>query len=281
LVRQLRWKFGPLRVPATLLSAGLLGVLTLSIEHIRGMSETISDRALDLSNAKLTFDEEFDTLSVSSRGPDTRWIAHTPWYGDFGDASFADPEPGFPFTVSNGVLNIEARKSADGKWQSGLLSSRDRDGPDGHGFAQQYGYFEMRAKLPAGPGTWPAFWLIGIDKTVASAELDIMEEYGAFPDSYHANAQFHKDGGHEGVGERIVVPSGLMSREFNTYGAKIDRDVVIFYFNRQQVWQTPTLQYFRQPMYILLDLALGGGWPIDRTPNPSVMQVDYVKAFSW
>jgi Glycosyl hydrolases family 16 len=278
---QVLWKFGS-RVPVTLLSAGLLGMLILLIKHNGGMSQTISDRALDLSNAKITFDEEFDTLSVSSRGPDTRWIAHTPWYGDFGDASFADPEPGFPFTVSNGVLNIEARKRADGKWQSGLLSSRDRDGPDGHGFAQQYGYFEMRAKLPAGPGTWPAFWLIGVDKTVASAELDIMEEYGAFPDIYHANAQVHKDGARpEGVGERIVVPSGLMSKEFNTYGAKIDQDSIIFYFNRQQVWQTPTAQYFRQPMYILLDLALGGGWPIDRTPDPSVMQVDYVKAFSW
>src|ERR1700722_17875043 len=117
---QVLWKFGSFRVPVTLLSAGLLGMLILLIKHNGGMSQTISDRALDLSNAKLTFDEEFDTLSVSSRGPDTRWIAHTPWYGDFGDASFADPEPGFPFTVSNGVLNIEARKRADGKWQSGL-----------------------------------------------------------------------------------------------------------------------------------------------------------------
>jgi hypothetical protein len=33
---------------------------------------------LDLSNYKMTFDESFDTLDVSSWGPRTRWIAHTP-----------------------------------------------------------------------------------------------------------------------------------------------------------------------------------------------------------
>jgi len=29
-----------------------------------------------------------------------------------------------------------------------------------------------------------------------------------------------------------------------------------------------------------VDLALGGGWPIDGTPNPSYMYVDYVRAYS-
>lgn len=116
-----------------------------------------SDRAqkaesavLDLAKYELTFSEDFDRLSVSSRGPGTTWIAHTPWYGDFGDAAFSDPRPDFPFTTETGVLRIEARKDAEGKWQSGLLCSRDRDGPLGKGFAQKLGYFEMRAKLPLG-----------------------------------------------------------------------------------------------------------------------------------
>jgi hypothetical protein len=32
-------------------------------------------------------------------------------------------------------------------------------------------------------------------------------------------------------------------------------------------------------MLILVDLALGAGWPIDHTPNPSIMKVDYVRAY--
>ena len=81
--------------------------------------------AIDLSSYTLTFDEEFDRLDVSSRGPGTRWIAHTPWNGDFGDAKFADPGPDFPFTVRDGILRIEARKHGGDGWQSGLLASVD------------------------------------------------------------------------------------------------------------------------------------------------------------
>jgi len=43
--------------------------------------------AIDIGKLQLTFDEEFDELSVSPWGPNTRWIAHTPWAGDFGDAA--------------------------------------------------------------------------------------------------------------------------------------------------------------------------------------------------
>jgi hypothetical protein len=34
------------------------------------------------------------------------------------------------------------------------------------------------------------------------------------------------------------------------------------------------------PLYVLLDPVLGGGWPIDKTLNPSYMYVDYVRAYS-
>ena len=37
---------------------------------------------------------------MSAWGPGTRWIAHTPWHGDFGDAAFSDPLPGFPFATA-------------------------------------------------------------------------------------------------------------------------------------------------------------------------------------
>jgi hypothetical protein len=134
------------------IAAMLLGLLVLA--------GTTRPRSLDLSRFDLVFDERFTNLSVSSVGPGTTWIAHTPWGGDFGDAAFADPKPGFPFGVVDGVGRIEMRKTENGGWQSGLLTTVD---PQGHGFALQYGYFEMRAKLPAGPGVWPAFW--PIDKT--------------------------------------------------------------------------------------------------------------------
>ncbi len=108
--------------------------------------------ALPVDDMRLTFDENFDELDVSAWGPGTRWIAHTPWSGDFGGARFANPGERTPFKTENGILRIEAKRDPEGDWQSGLLASVDTKG---NGFAQQYGYFEMRAQLPVGPGYGP------------------------------------------------------------------------------------------------------------------------------
>ena len=162
-------------------TAAVAGAATLMLAG----GVTRADRApdLDLSNYELVFDENFVTLDVSGRGPGTRWIAHTPWNGDFGDALFVDPTPDFPFMLENGILRIEARKGDDGIWRSGLLSSTD---PSGQGFQMQYGYFEMRAKMPPGPGVWPAFWLIYNRSPESSLEIDVVEYYGLTPDSYRS-----------------------------------------------------------------------------------------------
>ncbi|MGL4289902.1 MAG: hypothetical protein ACRCVA_26355, partial [Phreatobacter sp.] len=97
--------------------SALVAVAAIAVGLLTGSARQGDDvQALDLTGYTLTFGEEFDSLSVSPRGPGSRWIAHTPWNGDFGDARFADPTPGFPFTIENGVLRIEARKNADGIW---------------------------------------------------------------------------------------------------------------------------------------------------------------------
>jgi hypothetical protein len=234
---------------------------------------------LDISQFQLTFDEPFDKLDVSAWGPGTRWIAHTPWNGDFGDARFVNPTPGFPFSVENGMLRIEAKRGNDGIWRSGLLASTDHYG---HGFSQEYGYFEMRAKLPKGPGLWPAFWLVGNADNDTSVELDIMEYYGQFPDSYQSVVHLWKKSAHGRDYHSVMkhlVPADSLWQDFHTYGAQIDPDSIVFYLDRHEVGRAPTPPEFRRPVFILLDLAMGGGWPIDKTPDHSAMQVDYVRAY--
>ena len=235
---------------------------------------------LDLSQYRQTFSENFDHFDVSAWGPGTRWIAHTPWHGDFGDAVFTDPEPGFPFQTASGILRIEASKNAEGQWRSGLISSRERLGPGPTaGFAQLYGYFEIETKLPPGPGTWPAFWLSTIGSK-PGGEIDVFEYYGLAPDGYHANVHVWYDG-HQTFGDGKVVPiaTGAATSDFNRYGVSVERDWVTFYFNRHEVWRTPTRPEYRQPMYMLVDLALGSGFPITQTPNPSFMYVKSIAAY--
>ncbi len=234
---------------------------------------------LDLEDYRLTFAEEFDgPLDVSAWGPGTRWIAHTPYAGDFGDAGFADPEEGFPFMIEDGALRIEARKTENG-WRSGLLSSVD---PKGEGFSQRYGYFEMRAKLPPGKGTWPAFWLLGVDglkdRSRTNPEIDVVEQYGVNPNVLHNTVHLWRpDGGHWADGAPHLVEG--MTEGFHTYGTMITEEHIVFYYDGVELRRAPTPPEARAPLYILVNLALGGGWRIDETPSPSFLYVDYVRAY--
>lgn len=234
---------------------------------------------LSLEGYRLTFDEEFDRLDVSAMGPGTRWIAHTPWNGDFGDAQFSDPTPDFPFTVADGLLRIEAKKEPDGKWRSGLLASTD---PVGRGFTQKFGYFEMRAKLPSGPGLWPAFWLIANKAPNASAEIDVLEHYGAFPDAFQSVVHvWPKMDQVKAIHETHThrVPAGSLYSDFHNYGVLVEAEWTRFYFDRMEIWSRRTPVEHHEPMFVLLNLAMGGGWPIKDAPSPSYMYVDYVKVY--
>ena len=237
---------------------------------------------LDLTGYHLTFQDEFNgPLDVSATGPGTKWIAHTPSFTDFGDASFANPDPATtPFRLQDGVLTIEAKQRPNGKWTSGLLSSVD---PKGNGFSQQYGYFELRARFPVGAGTWPAFWLLSqpslVDRKRDGVEVDIVEQYGLAANGLHATFHwwFH-DQPHAAVADEFSVAD--MTGDFHRYGFLWDEHQMIWYFDGVELWRQPTPPEAKVPMYVLVNLALGGGWPIDKTPNPSRMLVDYVRVYA-
>jgi beta-glucanase (GH16 family) len=223
--------------------------------------------------------EDFDDESIASHkiGP-ARWTAHTPWSGDFGDAKFGDPGPGGPFKVESGVLAITASKTPDGRWSSGLIAAADASGA---GFGTRYGYFEVRMKMPPGRGTWPAFWLAMLKPAHVgdgNVEIDVVEYYGQFPSAYHAVMHvWYKDRSKSrGKDRTIEVPGGALVAEYHTYGVDLSPQAIVFFLDGKQVWSQPTPQELDGPMYPLVNLALGSGWPIDQTPNPSTLLVDYV-----
>ena len=239
----------------------------------------------DLTGYTLAFAEEFNgPLSVSANGPGTTWIAHTPYGGDFGDAWFTDPsyKPS-PFSINDGILTITAWKdpTRNNHWRSGLLSSVDTKG---NGFAQALGYFEARMQLPAGPGVWPAFWLNGVGRfktpKTKFAEVDILEEYGREPLIAHQVVHVWNSNGseHSAIGNSSTCQG--MTTGFHTYGALVNTDYIHFYFDGLEQWKTPTPAEAKEPLYVMVNLALGSGWPIDKTPNPSRLYVDYIHVYA-
>jgi beta-glucanase (GH16 family) len=84
-----------------------------------------------------------------------------------------------PFSGSNAVLTVSATPAAPGSnpynlpYDSGLITTYTS-------FHQLYGYFEVRAELPAGAGSWPAFWMLPASNQYTS-ELDVFEVRGQDP----------------------------------------------------------------------------------------------------
>ncbi len=262
----------------------ILGVLPAAVLLASGAPSIGKPAIVDPTGLHPVLDEEFrGRLDVSANGPGTRWTAHTPWHGDFGDAAFADPGPDFPFTVHDGVLRITARTDAKGHWHSGLLSSSD---PARHGLLPPYGYYEMRAKFPAGPGVWPGFWLDSqppAGSADPSVEVDVVEHYGKFPGAFNSTVTVwphDKKAKARSVQHIQSVPPGTLSSAFHLYGAWIDPRWIIVTFDRREIWRTPTPPEHRHGFDMLVDLALGGGWPIKGAPNPAVMQVTSLRAWA-
>jgi beta-glucanase (GH16 family) len=226
--------------------------------------------------------EDFNDLSIAANriGP-ARWTAHTPWHGDFGDAVFADPGADGPFAVRDGMLAITARKDRAGRWTSGLIAAADATGA---GSGARYGYFEARMKMPPGPGTWPAFWLAALKPAGhndGNVELDVIEYYGQFTSAYRTALHVWRSDPAKtrGEGAKIDVPQGALVSGFHTYGIDISPDRIVYLLDGDEVWSQPTPPELTGPLYPLVDLALGSGWPIDKTPDPSTLLVDYVHVY--
>lgn len=242
------------------------------------------EEPLDLCEYAIAFADEFDDLSIAPRvlGKE-RWTAHTPWNGDFGDAIFTNPRADGPFAVRDGKLLITASKDGEGKWRSGLVAAADASG---QGAGVQYGYFEARMKLPPGPGTWPAFWLISLkpaeDKR-PKIELDVIEYYGHRTDRYHVTGHVWYSRPDQKKtyrsGSKVPVQPDSLTGAFHTFGVRVEPQNITYYFDRKPVWQQPTPPEHQTPLYPLVNLALGSGYPIDATPDPSVLEVDYVRVY--
>jgi beta-glucanase (GH16 family) len=248
--------------------------------------------ALNLTGYTLTFDDEFNSRSISQTGASTTWADIRPqWRYDansdvgFGNSFFVDAASGYdPFSVQNGVLSITAKPDPayPGLWESGLITTQ------GH-FSQTYGYFEIRANFSTLPGGWDAFWLLPNqvipDPNNAGhwQELDVVERYGSFDKGVYSgihttdaapNLNWQND---LQVYSELAQPSG-----YHTYGMDWEQDTISFYVDGQLVGTHPTPSDMHGPMYLLADLAT------QNDPNnnanianvPITSSIDYIRVYS-
>jgi hypothetical protein len=241
-------------------------------------------------------------VSDSNIGAGT-WIAHKPGGGDW--FTFQNPTGNnHPFGVGNGYLTIRVQKDGHdpNNWfagySGGLLSSLDGAGK---GFAQKYGYFECSMWFPGSPNTWPAFWLLDApavtDRKLSACEIDVTESYGNWGtgpgqkppgDPNEDSVTWHRWTNPPTAAGSFAKEPG-MTTGFHTYGCDVEPTGITWYFDRKKVWWAPIYPEAERPLYVLLNLALGGGnhnnakgdnYDWNLTPDPTDLKVQYVAVWA-
>jgi beta-glucanase (GH16 family) len=157
----------------------------------------------------------------------------------------------------------------------------------------QYGRIEARAKLPKGRGMWPAIWMLSESRKEVGwpecGEIDIMEHVGYDNDTIHGTihtkAYNHMKGTQKGKTIFIENPND----EFHVFAIewtpeKIDFMLDGVVYNHIENEHKTTAEWpFDQKFYLILNVAVGGGWGgrkgIDESIFPQQMVVDYVRVF--
>jgi beta-glucanase (GH16 family) len=242
----------------------------------------------------LAFEDQFDALALWN--PTTkqgRWEPHYPWGGRNNPSNeelqyYVDPRPDKdpqslasfnPFSTEQGALHIRAQrfpseqqKKSGFQYASGILTTAPT-------FSFTYGYVEMKARVPRGRGLWSAFWLAPTDHSWPP-EIDILEALGHDTRSYIMTAHRKFLGLHSQSQFRAQTPD--LAESFHVYAVKWTADEIAWFFDGVQVAAMPTPSDARKPMYMILNLAVGGHWPGAPDPNtafPATFEVDYIRTY--
>jgi beta-glucanase (GH16 family) len=195
--------------------------------------------------------------------------------GGSGDLHWYQPDDVF---VNNGILRLRAQKRQMNGYEytSGMISSHDK-------FAFQYGYAEMRAKMPKGRGFWTTFWL-GSQGKKWPPEIDIAEYLGSEPNNVHMTVHYSTP-----TSKHQSSPWGYtgadFSADYHTYAVEWNPKEIIWYVDgierRRRFTATENIPH--EAMYVMATFALGKAWintpPDETTPFPSYHNIDYIKVW--
>jgi beta-glucanase (GH16 family) len=241
----------------------------------------------------LTFGDEFNGSSLDT----SKWATTYPGGGRsaggngeqeyYADNAFSFPPPG-----TSGYLQINTSQKTQSYSQclngtcaytSGLINTSGK-------FSQTYGYYEMRTKVPAGKGLWPAFWLLPYPVNYSNEpfEVDIFE-------IGYANGPFMQGTLHYNnyAGQSYFNNTNNYSDGYHIFAVDWEATYIKIYIDPLPDLSNPvytvTSNIPSTPAFVLANMAIGGTWSaigypdsatITKIANNTVpMDIDYIRVY--
>jgi len=258
-----------------------------------GTIEDVSGPGSDSVFDNLVWSDEFDgtgALDASKWFHQTQLPNGSSWYN--GEIQHYTNRTANTY-LTDGVMHLVAKKETftdqgvTKQYTSARLNSK---------FAFTYGKVEVRAKLPAGVGTWPAIWMLGQnisenggywDTTHGSVnwpdcgEVDIIEHWGS--NQNYVQSAMHtpsSSGGTINLGGQTISTA---STNFHIYTLEWTSEKMVFkvdgveHYTYNPVTKDANTWPFDAPQYLLLNIALQPG--ISAGFTESAMEIDYVRIY--
>jgi hypothetical protein len=206
------------------------------------------------------------------------------WTYDLGDGGWGNGEvqnytnDASNVIIEDGMLKITASKDNAGNYTSARIKSENL-------FEFTYGRVEVRAKLPASQGTWPAIWMLGANFDTVGwpecGEIDIMEQKGQ--DKNTVLGTVHHPGVSPGSGDSATTALPTSTTEFHNYTVEWT-DTTITFLVDDFVYHTVNNDVslpFNGDYFLILNVAMGGtlGGDIDPNFTQDTMEIDYVRVY--
>ena len=228
-------------------------------------------------NGKLLWSDEFDSININRAN----------WTFDIGSHKWGNNELEYytnrpeNVKVENGNLLITAKKESFGgsDYTSGRIRTQGLK-------IFKYGKIEARIKLPVGQGLWPAFWMLGTSITQVGwpkcGEIDIMEHVSMSKEI--VGTMHWENNGHASDGK--ATPCDVS--QYHVYAVEWDANAIKWSLDGNKYYEgnitdsIKSTEELHAPFFIILNMAVGGGWP----GNPDsttifldTMYVDYVRVY--
>ena len=262
----------------------VLAVLATVIATVAVRQATDPSATPSTSGSRVVLDENFDGGTLDS----SRWnTCH--WWDDGGctiasnnELEWYRPEQA---TVADGTLRLTAApnryEASDGntyEFTSGMVTTGPTPDDDNAKVAITYGTVEARFKAPAGRGLWPAIWLLPASKE-SRPEIDLLEMIGQDPGELILHLH-PEDRDADSPSKRIKVTDPDLAGDWHTVGLVWTPGKLVYTLDGKAVWTVTGDQVPSEPMYLVMNLAVGGAYPGPpdaRTAFPATFEIDYVR----